>query len=208
MIYKIIPTVIAKSEFELDSIVERLHPHFDSMHLDIMDGIFVNNKSNWFDDIVLYPGRNYEVHLMVDDPERWVHLSFNNFEKIIVNYERVKDPFKLIESVKKKNQKIGFSLNPGTSILEIISLMGKLDTILLLTVEPGSYGAKFVPEVVEKVRLLRTIYGGDIEVDGGMNPETIRLCKENGANLFAVGSYIQRNNDLVKAKAELEAALL
>ena len=209
MQHRIIPTVIAKDQYELTSITRNLSNYFDEIHLDIMDGKFVSNKSIWFDDeeFALWPNNYYEAHLMVDKPEEWIYKSLNNLKTIIPNIEQVKDPNKLIYTLKARKQKVGFALNPETQLNVIFPYLKHLDLVLLLAVNPGSYGAKFLPEVVDKIEQLRMIYDGDIEVDGGMNPLTIEICKNKGANVFAVGSYLQRSSNLEETVKELKSAI-
>lgn len=206
MKYKIIPTVIAKSQKEADSIINKLSKHFTHYQIDIMDGRFVKNKSNWFK-LKLNKKYTYEAHLMVNNPDEYIKNNYKNFDILIANFEKVKDPLKLIKFIKSNKKKIGFALNPETSLMFIMPYLKYLDRILLLTAQPGKYGAEFITFLLEKINMLRMDYKKDIEVDGHMNPETIKLCKKAGANLFAVGSYLNRSKDLEKAVTELNKSL-
>ncbi len=206
MKYKIIPTLISNNQKELDQLINKYKNNFNYFQVDVMDGKFVKNKSNWFN-FKLNKKFKYEAHLMLDDPEKWINKNYKKFEVLIANFERVKDPLKLIRFIKSKNKKLGFALNPETPIINIIPYLKELDRILILTVHPGKYGAEFIPNTLEKIKTLRMNYKGNIEVDGHMNPITIKQCKKAGANLFAVGSYLQNNNNLKENVKNLKKLL-
>lgn len=206
MNYKIIPTLIAKNQKELDSLIRKYKNYFNYFQVDIMDGKFVKNKSNWFN-FRLDKNFKYEAHLMANDPETWIKKNYNKFEVLIANFERLKEPFNVIKFLKNKNKKIGFAINPETTIEKIEPYLHYLDVVLILTVHPGKYGAEFLPKTLIKIKSLRKVYNKDIEVDGSINPETIRLCKKSGANLFAVGSYIKNSESIRRAIKELSKIL-
>lgn len=210
----IVPTIIAENQCDFSTKCNSFENYLGTFHLDVMDGVFVNNKSLWFDELRLPVKYDYEVHLMVDEPEKWIdespilineNATFVNL--IIANFERVKKPSELIEKVKNEWKRIGFALNPETDIEKIKPYLKDLDCVLVLMVNPGQYGAKFIPECLDKVKALRDVYTKDIEVDGGINPHTIKLCKEAGANIFAVGSYIQKSPFKAAAFKHLESIL-
>ena len=203
---QIIPTIIAKNQKDIDSIVNKLNKYFKHFQLDIMDGKFVKNRSNWFK-LKLNKKYSYEAHLMVDNPEEYIKKNYNSFDVLIANFEKVKNPKSLIQFVKSKKKKIGFALNPETSVMHLMPYWKDLDRILILSVHPGKYGADFIPETLEKIKMLRMEFKKYIEVDGHMNPKTIRLCKKAGANLFAVGSYLDNNKELKKAVVSLNKSL-
>ena len=207
MKYEIVPTIIAKDQVDLNSKCDRLIPYFQTFHLDIMDGIFVPNHSLDFEEFIVPAGKNYEAHLMVDKPERWMKKKIHNLDIVIANIEKVKDIRQLVSDLTTKKKKIGFALNPETDISPLFPYLKQIDLVLLLAVTPGGYGGNFQSSVYDKIGALRMIYAGDIEVDGGMNPMTIHFCKDVGANRFAVGSYLQKRNDIDKAAEELIAVL-
>ena len=206
MKYQIIPALIANNQKELDLLLNKYKKNFNYFQVDVMDGKFVKNKSNWFG-FKLPKGHKYEAHLMVNNPDEWIKQNYKQFDVIIANFEKLKNPIKLIKFVKSKKKKIGFALNPETSLMSIQPYLKYLDRVLILTVHPGKYGAEFLPKTLEKINMLRIIYKKDIEVDGHADPMTIKLCKNMGANLFAVGSYLKNSKDLGKAMIELRKAL-
>jgi len=207
MKYQIIPTIIAKNQIEFDEIFNRYKNYTKVLQVDIMDGKFVKNKSNWFS-LKLKKTHKYEAHLMINNPEEYIYKNYKKFDVLIANYEKIKDPLKLIKFVKSKKKKIGFALNPETSIMHIDPYLKSLDRVLILTVHPGQYGAEFLFEMLEKINMLRMVYKKDIEVDGHINPETLKKCKKEGANLFAVGSYLKNSKDVKKSIKELKKSHL
>ena len=189
------PTIISKNQKEFDEIIKKYSKYFKHYQVDIMDGKFVKNTSNNYK-LKLDKKYTYEAHLMVNNPEEWTKKHYKDYKIIIANYEKVKNPEKLIKFVKSKHKKIGFALNPETSIMHIMPYLKQLDRVLILTVHPGQYGAEFLEETLEKIKMLRMDYKKDIEVDGHINPETLKLCKKAGANLFAIGSYLKDSKDI------------
>ncbi len=206
MKYKIIPTIIARRQKEIDIILNKLGKYFRHFQIDVMDGKFVENRSNFFN-IKLPEEYSYEAHLMVNNPEDYIKKNYKKFSVIIADYEKVKNPLELIKFVRSKNKKIGFALNPETSLMFVMPYLKYLDRILLLTAHPGRYGAQFIPEILGKIKMLRMDFKKDIEVDGHMNPDNIKLCKKYGANLFAVGSYLHDSHNIEISSKELKAAI-
>jgi ribulose-phosphate 3-epimerase len=113
----------------------------------------------------------------------------------------------LIESAKSKGMQVYLALNPETPIDLIHNKLSKIDGVLIMTVKPGKYGSKFLPETLDKVREIRKITSEmNIEVDGGMNPANVRKAREAGANIFASGSFILKSSNPSKSIKELEKA--
>lgn len=201
---RIIPAIIAKSQQELDEKLEKVKHHASLFQLDIMDNKFVPNTSMDFD-FSLPQDMEFEAHLMINNPEEWIQQNLDKVSTAIVHIESCEDPESIISIVKEKGKKIGFALNPETQIKKIRPLIKKIDQVLILTVHPGFYGGKFVPEALEKVKELRNQYPDlDIEVDGGINPETIRLADKAGANLFVAGSFIMESENAEEAISALK----
>lgn len=193
----IIPAVIAKTQQELDDIFDKIGTHAFLLQLDVMDGEFVPNNSLDFDFEVPVEKYAYEAHLMVQDPGEWVDRHHQKVETIIAHLEAVENPPKLIESIKSRQRKAAFALNPETEIDAIRDFLPELDQVLVMTVHPGFYGSPFLPEVMEKIRALRELKPDlEIEVDGGITPDTIEMVDEAGANMFVSGSYLIRSDDI------------
>ena len=201
---RIIPAIIAKTQQELDEKLEKVKRHASLFQLDVMDNKFVPSTSMDFD-FNLPKGLEFEAHLMINNPMDWIRQNIDKVSTAIVHIESCRDPESIISFVKERGKKIGFALNPETPPEKVRPFLKKIDQVLILTVHPGFYGAKFVPEALEKVKELRIRKQGiDIEVDGGMNPETIRLADEAGANLFVSGSFIMESENAGEAISALK----
>jgi len=193
----IIPAVIAKTQKELDSIFNKIGNRASLLQLDVMDGKFVPNNSLDFDFKVPAERYEFEAHLMIEDPVEWVDRNQAKVETIIAHFEAVTNPRKLIESIKSKQKRAAFALNPETEIDSIQEYLPELDQILVMTVHPGFYGSPFLSEMMDKIRTLRELRPDlDIEVDGGIKPDTIEMVDEAGANMFVSGSYLIRSDDI------------
>lgn len=175
--------------------------NIDYIHLDVMDGVFVSNKTyNAKEAISLlkYTDKPKDVHLMVSDIKKYIDdFLCVNPEFITVHYEAISDDalisLGVINYIKSKNIKAGLAIKPNTNIEEIMTLLPYLDLILVMSVEPGSGGQKFIDTSKDKIDTLYKLkndngYNYLIEVDGGINCETIKLCKH--ADICVVGSYI------------------
>jgi ribulose-phosphate 3-epimerase len=193
----VIPAVIAKTQKELDDIFRRIKDSARLLQLDVMDGNFVPNNSLDFDFRLPEKKYLYEAHLMIDDPEKWVDENWERVDTVIAHFESVKNPEGIIESVKTKGKKIAFALNPETDADLILSYLDSIDQVLVMTVNPGFYGSKFIPEMSDKIKRLRKLRPDlDIEVDGGIKQDTIQEVYEAGANMFVSGSYLINSNDV------------
>ena len=176
--------------------------------IDIMDGEFVPNTSLDFD-FKLQDGLEYEAHLMVEKPLDWVKENADKANTAILHLETLDNLRSAIDYVENKGLEVTLALKPETKIDEVLPYLGEVQGILIMTVSPGKYGGKFLPETLEKVKKLReTDDTIPIEVDGGMNPRNARLARESGANIFASGSYIFKSDDIDKALKELKDAIL
>ncbi len=200
----IIPAIIAKSQEELKEKINKVKDFVDIIQLDFMDGKFVPNNSINFDFKIPSTDCEFEAHLMIQDPLKWVKKHYKKVDLILVHFESCKEHKKFIDYVKKKGKRIGFVLNPETSIESIENFLNDIDQILLMTVNPGFYGSPFLPEMINKIKNLRKICPNlDIEVDGGITDKTIGLVNKAGANLFVSGSYIVKSDNVKKALENL-----
>ncbi|WP_299573707.1 ribulose-phosphate 3-epimerase [Leptotrichia hongkongensis] len=176
--------------------VEKLGAEY--LHLDVMDGNFVPNIS--FGAPVISSLRKhsnlvFDVHLMVNEPD-YLIKDFAEFSDIItIHAEATKHLNRTIQLIKSFGKKVGVALNPSTSLDVIKYDLDNIDMVLIMTVNPGFGGQKFIPEMIQKIKDLRKINKNiDIEVDGGINDKTAKLVKEAGANVLVAGSYIFSGN--------------
>lgn len=204
----IIPAIIAKSQSELDEKIGKVANYASLIQLDIMDGNFVPNTSIDFDFILPKVSGEYEAHLMIADPASWIRHHADNVQTILAHIESVRDPKELIGQVRTKGKKVGFVLNPETSLNSIKRYLDDIDQVLIMTVNPGFYGSPFLPEMVNKIAALRkeapTL---DIEVDGGITPDTLIQVHRAGANMFVSGSYIVKAPDVQSAIQHMKDVL-
>lgn len=204
---KIIPSLIATSQKELDLRFNKVKKHFKIFHLDIMDGKFVKNKSLMFP-WVLPKRKKYIAHLMVKNPKKWIKESHKKSNLIIFHIESIKSKAEIKETIKlikSKRKKAGIAINPKTKVKKIIPYLNIIDMVLVLTVNPGKYGSKFLPNTLKKVKEIKKLKPKlDIELDGGINEKTIGLAYNSGANSFVSGSYLQKSKDVRKAIGKLK----
>ena len=193
----IIPSVIAKTQEELDGILSKINDSAQLLQLDIMDGKFVPSHSLDFDFRLKEGKYEFEAHLMTEAPEKWVDENWEKVDTIIAHFEAVKSPGKIIKNVKTKGKKVGLALNPETGVDQIRDCLDDIDQVLIMTVHPGFYGSEFLPETLDKISKLRALSPDlDIEVDGGIKPDTITQVYKAGANMFVSGSYIVNADDI------------
>ncbi len=171
----------------------------DMLHLDVMDGHFVPNIT--FGAPVIKSIRHisdivFDVHLMISEPLKYVEDFVKAGADIITfHVESDSDIEKTIEKIKSLSCKVGLSVKPGTPVEEVFPYLDKIDMVLVMTVEPGFGGQNFKEDMMEKIVLLKnklaemekTVY---IQVDGGINEETIGICAKAGANVFVAGSAV------------------
>ena len=202
---RVVPSVIANSQEELEEIVSKIRDSYSLVQVDIMDGEFVGNKSFDFD-FDLPKGMEYEAHLMVKDPGSWIKTNSSKVDWIMFHVEAVSsgEVKGLLDKIKKLGKKAGIVMSPETPVEDILEYLPLLDIITVMTVHPGKYGAPFLPEMMDKVRRLREESKELlIEVDGGMNPENIKLARSNGANRFISGSFLLNSEDIGETAKKL-----
>lgn len=190
LINQIIPAIIAKDQTELNNQVQKLPPSIDTIQLDILDNTFIHNTSLNFE--FSCPSQFIcEAHLMIDDPYKWIKANHTKIDTVLIHYESPCDISSAISLAISKNLKVGIAVSPQTSIHSIIPFINSISQLLILTVTPGFYGGKFIPSIINKISQARHLFPNlDIEVDGSITPDTIKLCKVAGANMFVSGSYI------------------
>lgn len=173
----------------------------DYIHLDVMDGIFVENKTYSYEefyDITRLTTKPKDIHLMVSDVKKYIDdFAKMNPKFITFHYEAVSEVSSVINYIKELGIGVGMSIKPTTDVSEIIEYLPYLDLVLVMSVEPGRGGQTFISDSVKKIEQLYTLrekenYNYLIEVDGGINDQTIKKCYK--ADICVVGSFITKQD--------------
>ena len=202
---KIAPSILSADFTKLGQDIDSIKTA-DYLHFDVMDGIFVPNISIGIpvlESVRKYTDMVLDVHLMITEPVRYVERFADAGADIVVFHLEADTPENIalaIEKVKAKGKKVGISIKPKTPAEELIPYMKDLDLALVMTVEPGFGGQKFMADMMPKVELLRKYIDEngldcELEVDGGVNPETAAVCRAAGANVLVAGSDVFKAAD-------------
>lgn len=198
-----ISTSILSSNDRIESIKKLNKTNSDYIHIDVMDNIFVPNYQlpiNEVKELEKYTNKLFDIHLMVEDPEKYINsLNIKNIYNISIHIEINKDIDKLINIIKNKGYSVGLAIKPNTPLDLLDKYLDKVDMILIMSVEPGFGGQKFIDNSIDRIKYIRN-KNPDIliEVDGGINIDTIDKIKYI-SDIAVVGSYITNNNDYQKA---------
>ena len=202
---QISPSILSADFSQLGSEIKRLEDGgADMIHVDVMDGHFVPNLT--IGPPVIKALRNqsslkFDVHLMISPVHKYIDAYANAGADIITIHpeatENLEDSIKKIKELKKK---VGVSLNPETKIDLIINFLDKIDLVLIMSVNPGFGGQKFMPEVLTKIKDLKKIQKDknlnfDIEIDGGINFDNCKIAIEAGANILVSGTAVFKSNN-------------
>lgn len=178
------------------------------IHIDVMDGSFVPNITIGSDVVKSLRKESkkvFDVHLMVNHPETQIEaFAAAGADIITFHIEAAVHAHRIVQAIHALGKKAGVSLNPATPLSAVEELINDVDLILIMTVNPGYGGQKFIPSMVDKVKRLREMIdkkGGhaEIEIDGGIKPDTANLVKEAGADVLVAGSYIYGADDIPAA---------
>ena len=196
---------ILNADDRIDSVVKLNRTNISYIHVDVMDGKFVDdvqfniNEIKAVDRVSKY---KLDVHLMVKDPIKYIEeLSNMNIGFVTFHLEVKKSIKKIISKIKENGYGVGISINPDTDIDEVVPYLNDIDMVLVMSVEPGKGGQKFIEKTVSKVNKLKKIIDANdcnvkIEVDGGINDSTI--SKLNNVDIAVVGSYIIKSDNYYK----------
>jgi ribulose-phosphate 3-epimerase len=184
----------------------------DWVHVDVMDAHFVPNLTIGLpvvESLLRVTDIPMDCHLMIDDPDRWaIGYAEAGVYNVTVHAEAAKDPVKLARNLRAAGAKAGLSIKPGTPLEPWVDVLKHYDTLLVMSVEPGFGGQSFIPDVLTKVAAARHLVDTGhltllVEIDGGINADTIEQAAEAGVDCFVAGSAVYGADDPAKAVALL-----
>lgn len=213
---RIAPSLLAADFARLGEQVAKVEPHVDSLHLDIMDGHFVPNISFGMPVIAALRRESelyFDCHLMTTNPDAYVEeLAEAGADLLTMHIEAVPDPTRAARRTRAAGLDFGLVLNPATPFESVSPFLELCDLLLVMSVEPGFGGQEFMPEVLPKIQAAREWVEShglavDIQIDGGIAPETAPRARQAGANVFVAGTAIFGSPDPAGAADDLRRAI-
>lgn len=194
------------SDYDLETTISKIdESSADYIHVDMMDGVFVENSNFTVQDLKKMfknTKKKLDVHMMVCSPNKYVKdfAKMPNVEYLTLHCESHRRPIDVINMIRHTPLKVGLAINPETKVSHIVPLLNHLDQVLVMSVKPGKGGQKFMEDILYKIEALKELreqngYHYVINVDGGINEETAKLVKEAGADMVVSGSYVCKSED-------------
>jgi ribulose-phosphate 3-epimerase len=201
---KIAPSILSADFSKLGSEIQDLEKaKADLIHIDVMDGHFVPNITigpEVINKLRKYTSLPFDVHLMISPVDNFIKdFAEAGADIITIHPEATNDLVNSIKKIKSYNKKAGVSLNPETSVEKVLTVLNLIDLVLIMSVNPGFGGQKFIKETLEKVKILKKEIDSknlktQIEIDGGINFENAKIAKEAGVNIIVSGTTIFKEN--------------
>lgn len=202
----IVPALLTDQRDQLIKMLEVCKGFTDFVQVDVMDGVFVPSSSITASDLKgIKPAVMSEAHLMTVDPLGWLDV-FKEFgsKRIIYHFEIEADHSKIIEEIKARGFEVGIAINPPTAIKDFIFLLDEVSVVLFMSVNPGFYGAAFIPEVLDKIKAFKKAYPDKVVgIDGGVKLENLKAVSDSGVDYICVGSALMKAPDPARAYKEL-----
>lgn len=205
---KIAPSILSADFSKLGEDIEKLHnAGADFIHIDVMDGRFVPNISFGMPIIKAIRNRTdkvFDVHLMIEEPSKYIdEFIAAGADLITIHYEAEKHIDRAIQYIKSKGIKAAVALNPGTPTYVLKDIISELDMVLIMSVNPGFGGQKFIKYSIDKIKEVKAMsekYNKDllIQVDGGIDPSNVLDVIDAGANVIVAGSAVFKNGEIEK----------
>jgi len=206
----VVPAILTTKKEELVDMISNCSKFCNYVQIDIMDGKFVPSKSISIADLkgVRFPVKS-EAHLMVTEPLEWIEaFKGAGSHRIIYHFEIQDKHQQIIDTIKKLNLEVGLAINPSTRIKDFSSLVDKLDSVLFMSVIPGFYGSKFIPEVLDKIKEFKKLYPSKCAgIDGGVKAENASAISQSGVDYVCVGSAILKATNPKEAYLKIKDSL-
>ncbi|RAY13050.1 ribulose-phosphate 3-epimerase [Actinomadura craniellae] len=215
MAVQISPSILSADFARLAEDVARISDAADWVHVDVMDNHFVPNLTLGLpvvEALLKHSALPLDCHLMIEDPDRWAPAYAEaGAGSVTIHAEAAKAPVRTLRTIRAAGARSGLALNPATAVEPYEDLLGEIDMLLLMTVEPGFGGQKFLDVVLPKVRRARQLIRNSdssvwLQVDGGVSDETIERCAEAGADVFVAGNAVYGKDDPAESVRALRAA--